>query len=138
MALLTRDQILSVDDRTYATVAVPEWGGSVKLRTLTGKERDRFEASLQADSKGSKKKNMENFRARLVALCAVGDDNRPMFTNSQDVIMLGDRSVAALQRLFNKCNEMNGLTDEDIEELTEDFEEAPAEASTTSSPSPSV
>jgi hypothetical protein len=53
-----------------------------------------------------------------------------MFTNSQDILALGGKSVAALQLLFNKCNEMNGFTEKDIEELTEDFEEAPGEPST--------
>lgn len=130
MALLTADQILGADDRRYEIVDVPEWGGQVRLRSLTGRERDSFEASLQ-DRKGkSVKENIENFRARQVALCAVDEDGKLLFTNKQQVVLLGNKSVAALQRIFNKCNEMNGFTEQDIEELTEDFDEAPDENST--------
>lgn len=130
MALLSKDQILTADDRRYAEVAVPEWDGSVRLRSLTGTERDRFEAGFQ-ESKGKQAKdNMENFRARLVALCAVDEEGKLLFTNRQEVVLLGGKSVAALQRLFDKCNEMNGISEQDVEELVEDFDEAPAESST--------
>ena len=130
MALLTADEILSADDRRYEIVDVPEWGGQVRLRSLTGRERDSFEASLQ-DRKGkSVKENVENFRARQVALCAVDEEGKLLFTNKQQVVMLGNKSVAALQRVFNKCNEMNGFSEQDVEELTEDFDEAPDGSST--------
>lgn len=130
MALLSAEEILNADDRRYEIVAVPEWGGEVRLRSLTGRERDAFEASLQ-DRKGkSVKENVENFRARQVALCAVDAEGKLLFTNKQQVVMLGNKSVAALQRVFNKCNEMNGFSEQDVEELTEDFDEAPDGSST--------
>lgn len=130
MALLTADQILTADDRTYEIVDVPEWGGQVRLRSLTGKERDHFEASLQEKRGSSVKQNIENFRARLVALCVVDEEGKLLFTNKQQVLLLGNKSVAALQRVFNKANEMNGISEGDVEELTEDFDEAPDESST--------
>lgn len=130
MALLSADEILAADDRVYEIVPVPEWNGEVRLRSLTGKERDSFEASL-SEQKGNKvKRNVENFRARLVSLCAVDDEGKQLFTNRQQVELLGNKSVAALQRVFDKCNEMNGFSDKDIEELTEDFDEAPDASST--------
>lgn len=124
------DQILAAEDRTYEVVSVPEWGGEVRLKSLTGAERDRFEQSLQEQRGGKTKQNFDNFRARLIALCAVDEAGAPLFTNKQAVIMLGNKNVAPLQRLFNKCNEMNGLSDEDVEDLTEGFEEAPEGSST--------
>lgn len=130
MALLSKDQIFTVDDRRYEVVQVPEWGGDVRLRTLTAKERDNFEAGLQERRGGKVKDNVANFRARLVSLCAVDEAGGLLFTNRQEVELLGNKSVAALQRLFDKCNEMNGISEKDIEELTEDFDEAPVESST--------
>jgi len=131
MALLSKDQILSADDRRYEVVEVPEWGGEVRLRSLTGRERDAFEASFQ-DTKGGKGKgsNLDNFRARLVAKCAVDESGKLLFANKSEVDQLGNKSVAALQRLFDKCNEMNGISEQDVEEMTEDFDEAPGENST--------
>jgi hypothetical protein len=120
MALLNRDQILDYDDLKTVDVEVPEWGGSVRLRMLTAKERDAFEAST-VETRGNKmKQNLANIRARLVALCIVDEDGKRVF-DSGDVSRLGEKSAAALQRLFMKCNELNGLSDEDVEELAEGF-----------------
>jgi hypothetical protein len=129
MAILGRDAILNADDRRTRTVAVPEWGGEVLIRSLSGKERDEFEASLQVTRGNKTKQNVANFRARLLALCIVNEAGERLFV-SADIPRLGDKSVAALQRVFNACNELNGLSDEDVEELTEGFDEEAPEAST--------
>lgn len=129
MAILSRDQILSADDRKVVVVPVPEWGGDVLVRTLTGSERDKFEASTVQQRGGKTKQNMDNFRARLVALCVVNEQHELMF-NPSDIRELGNKSVAALQRIFNKCNELNGMSEDDIDELTRGFEGETHEVST--------
>ena len=129
MAILGRDQILNADDRRTRVVSVPEWGGDVMIRSLSGKERDEFEASLQVTRGNKTKQNVANFRARLLALCIVNEAGERLFVPA-DIPRLGDKSVAALQRVFNACNELNGLSDEDVEELTEGFETEAPEAST--------
>jgi hypothetical protein len=132
MAILTRDQILKADDRRTVEVEVPEWGGSVLIRSLTGAERDKFEASTMQNKGGKQVQNYANFRARLVSLCIVNEQGELLF-NSADIKLLGDKSVAALQRVFNKCNELNGLSDEDVEEMTSVFDGEAREASTSDS-----
>jgi hypothetical protein len=128
MSLLTRDDILKAEDLATEDVAVPEWGGTVRLRTLTGAERDKFEAST-VQMKGNKAtQNMANFRARLVSLCIIDEDGNRQFGQA-DVAALGAKSAAALQRLFNKCSEMNGMSEKDVEDLTEGFDEAQNESS---------
>lgn len=129
MALLSREEILSADDLKTKDVHVPEWGGEVRIRALTGEERDKFEASTVQTRGNKTKQNVENFRARLVSLCIINEQGQRMF-NPADVRALGRKSVAALQRVFNACNELNGLSDEDVEELTEGFGEEANEAST--------
>lgn len=128
MAFLTRDAILEADDVKYEVVAVPEWGGDLRLKALTGKERDAFEASTVEVKNGKQRPNLSNLRARLVSLCAVDEDGNRLFAQI-DVTRLGDKSAAALQRVFDKCSDMNGLSDQDIEELAEGFEEGPAGSS---------
>ncbi|MFD8117096.1 hypothetical protein [Streptomyces microflavus] len=130
MAFLTKDQILSAEDITVEVFPVPEWGGDVRLRMLTAAERDRFEASTIETRGGKQKQNLANLRARLVALCIV-DENGVRVFQSGDVTRLGNKSASALQRLFDKCNEMNALSEDDIEELTEGFDETPGEGSST-------
>lgn len=130
MAFLSKDDILNADDRKTVTVSVPEWGGEVLVRSLSGRERDEFEASTVRIRGGKREDNMENLRARLVSLCMVDDNGRRLFTSKHEIAALGTKSVAALQRVFNKCQELNGMSDEDVEELTEGFEQAPDEDST--------
>ena len=46
MALLTRSQILEAKDRDYETIDCPEWGGEVRLRSISGTQRDEYEQSM--------------------------------------------------------------------------------------------
>lgn len=130
MALLTKDQILAADDRKKERVEVPEWGGEVIVRSLTGKERDDFEASMISVKKGKREDNLENFRARLVALCVVNEKGERLFVSRHDIAMLGQKSAAALERVYSKAQELNAFSESDVEELTEDFDEDPVGAST--------
>ena len=130
MALLSKDDIFAVNDRKTEIVSVPEWGGEVMVRTLSGRERDEFEASTVKTNKGKQEQNYDNFRARFVALCVVDESGKRLFNSRAEIQMLGNKSVAALQRVFNKAQELNGMTEQDVEDLTESFEEAPEGDST--------
>ena len=114
MTLLTKDQILAVDDRSTKEVDVPEWGGSCLLGCMTAAERDSFEASM-LDAKGQAKK-LQNFRARFIAHCIVDSDGNRLFSD-KDVMALGKKSSAPISRLFDEARKLNGMTDEDVEEL---------------------
>jgi hypothetical protein len=111
--LLTAAEILAADDLPREKVECPEWGGHLYIRTLTGKERDAFEASVVG--KGSST-NLVNVRARLVALAGCNDAGEPIFTAAQ-VDALGDKSAAALSRCFDVASRLNHLSNRDIEEL---------------------
>lgn len=142
MAFLSKEAILKADDLRIEDVHIPEWDDFVddgkaiiRLKTLTGQQRDEFEASLVKIRGNKQEQNLSNMRARLIALCAIevnpdGTNGKRMFQSSGDVIDLGNKSAGALQRLFNKCNEMNGLSETDVEELTEGFDGDPSEGST--------
>lgn len=121
---LGRDEILDFDDISTEVVPVPEWGpnAAVRLKVLSAAERDAFEASTVTTKGGKQKPNLANLRARLVARCMVDGDGKRVF-ESGDVARLGNKSSKALDRLFAKCQEINGFSDKDIEELAEDFDE---------------
>lgn len=126
MTLLSRDQILSADDLTHEDLPVPEWGGTVRVRSLTGTERDAFEVSVSPDGK---KTNLANVRARLVAKTVVDEQGNALFTDT-DVIKLGLKNAAALNRVWDVARKLSGLTEDDVKELVEDFDDAPSEPST--------
>lgn len=130
MALLGRNQILDAKDLQTEDVPVPEWGGEVRIRMLTGEERDAFEASMvELKKDGSAKANRENVRARLLVLCIVNENGEQMF-NRADIKLLGRKSAAALERVAVAAQKLNAITDSDIEELAEGFEDAPSDGGT--------
>ena len=114
--LLTRDAILQAQDLQYEDVDVPEWGGTVRVRTLTGRERDAFEQSVVEQKGKNTKTNLRNIRAKLVALTVIDGEGKRMF-NTSDIELLGEKSANALDRLFDAARRLSGLRDEDVEEL---------------------
>lgn len=134
---LSRDDILAAPSRQYRDVDVPGWGGTVRVRSLTGTERDAFESSLTVTRGGKQKSNTANFRARLVSLCLVDEDDKLLFSQA-DIAALGSKSVADLQAVFDVCNEMNNISDDDIDSLTSDFGGEADAASTSDSPATSA
>ncbi len=91
-------------------VDVPEWGGAVYVRVMSGRERDQFEIATMPTTGGT----LENLRARLVALCACDAEGVRLFTDA-DAGALGDLEGAALDRVFAVARRVNKLTAEDIE-----------------------
>lgn len=110
---LSRDAILSAPDLEYEDVRVPEWGGVVRVRGMTGAERDQWEAALLD---GDKKLTRRQVRATLVALTVVDEQGRRLFSE-EDVERLGAKSARALQRVFNVAQRLSRLSLEDVEKL---------------------
>ena len=124
MPLLTREQILAAEADAPRTedVDVPEWGGTVRVKAISGDERDRFDLFReQQASKGSD----VGVRAFLVAMACVGEDGKPLFT-PKDVKTLGEKSYRALDRVFDKACEVNGLGAKAIEDAVKNSEAAPS------------
>lgn len=118
MALLTRDEILAVDDLKTIDVEVPEWGGTVRLRALTGSERDRLEASiLNKEGNGADRAKLATFRARLCAMTMVDESGQRLFGEAE-VSALGQKSAAALSRVADAAQKLSAISQEDVDELT--------------------
>jgi len=119
MAFLTRDQILSADDFASAkTVDVPEWGGSVRVRSMSAGERDLYEQDLVAGRDGDR---VANVRARLLAFVIVDEEGNRVFSE-EDIEALGNKSVVAVDRVFAVAQRMNSLTQADVEVLEKNLE----------------
>jgi hypothetical protein len=117
---LSRDDILNADDLETREVDVPEWGGSVLVRGLTGRERDAYETSLtterQTKAGVQRGVDLDNVRAKLIARCVVDEDGQRLFKD-QDIAALGAKSAVALNRVYDVALELSGLTDESQEEI---------------------
>lgn len=114
---LTRNQILQSEDLPRELVEVPEWGGSVWVKSLTGKERDALEAVVaNIGEDGKAHTNLVNLRARLGSLTMTDEKGKRLFTDG-DVKGLGEKSAAALDRVFSVAQRLAKLTDKDVKSL---------------------
>lgn len=117
---LGRDAILDADDVQYDVVDCPEWGGKVRIRGLSGTQRDAYEASLMAAGGADKKLNLANARAKMCVLAIVDDNGRPIFS-ADDVRQLGRKSALPIERIFDAARRLSGMSQEDVDRLTENF-----------------
>lgn len=114
--LLSREQVLEALDLEFEVVDVPEWGGKVRVKGLTGQERDWFESSLIITTGKIQKVDTQNIRAKLCAMCMVDNDGSRLFSD-QDVALLGRKSAAALDRVYEVASRLSKISKEDVEEL---------------------
>ena len=115
MTILSRQQILEADDRKKITVNVPEWGGEIIISTMSGTMRDVWEQTLQKSNF-----SLENMRARFLVAVAVDEQGDPLFT-MDDVEALGKKSSAALTRCMVAAQELNALTNSDLEDIAKNW-----------------
>jgi hypothetical protein len=130
-AYLSRDAILAAATLRTEEVDVPEWGGTVLIREMRGRERDEWEASLAVQRGKQMVPDVANVRAKLVARCVVSGDLEPVFTQ-QDVSALGELSAAALDRVFEAASKLSGLSEQDLDELGKSSENGQPGDSTSS------
>lgn len=116
MTLLTKAAILTAKDLQTEVVEVPEWGGAVTVRTMTGTDRDAYQVSLlQIDEKtGKRTSDLANMTAKLLALTVVDDAGNPMFALNE-IAAIGAKSAAALDRIFSVAQRLNGLGAKEVE-----------------------
>lgn len=123
---LCRDDILTANDLPTADVYVDEWGGTVRLRTLKASERDAFESSL-VEKNGLPNTGMANFRARLIALCAIDENGDQLFTQA-DVLRLSHKGAPAIAKLYDVAVKMAGMSKADERELVKNSDATQADA----------
>lgn len=122
--ILGRSDVLKADDLVKELVEVPEWGGSVYVKGMSGTERDAYEASIMEQRGNKREVNLSNFRAKLVAFSVCDEDGKLLFSQ-KDVAEVGKKSAAALQRVYDVATKMSAISKEDVEELTEELENSP-------------
>jgi hypothetical protein len=126
--ILTREAILEASDINVELVDVPEWGGAVYVRTMTGAERDAFEATMVEKRGKDFEVNLRNLRAKLAAFTVVDEHGNRLFSE-EDIQILAGKSAAALQRIFNVASRLSGVSAEDVQELAKNSAGAPSDAS---------
>lgn len=108
---LDSKSIIAANDARLEKVHVPEWGGDVYLRVISGTDRDRFEEAY-ADQK------MKAFRIRFLLLTICDEAGERLFKDEQ-ADALGKKSSVVINRLFEAAWKLNAFTQEAIDELGE-------------------
>jgi hypothetical protein len=114
---LTAAEILAADDITFEEVEVPEWGAIVRVRSLTGVDRDRLEAEMIQQRGKNQIVNFVNFRAKLIVASAVDEEGSLLFSQQQ-ILPLGNKNAQALSRVFTVASRLSGFSESDVQDLT--------------------
>jgi hypothetical protein len=136
---LTAAEILDAEDRKPEPVDVPEWGGTVLVWPLTGTDRDRYQGGSVAYRQGPNGTLMmdrvitENSHARLVAMSVGDETGARLFTDAQ-VIALGKKNGAALDRIFDVASRISRLTPAEIDIAKEALGKDQSDAAGSDSP----
>ena len=128
MARLTKQQIVDANDLEIVEVEVPQWGGSVLVRGLTGKQRGVFMATLMDQKAGGGALRLQDLQVRLCAMSIVDEHGKRFFSDAE-MAVVGGKSSAALQHVFETAQRLSGLSNEQVEELAGNSDETLSEDS---------
>ncbi len=109
--LLSVEDILAVDDRGASTVDVPEWGGKVKVRGISGRLRWRFEAAVLKGRQTGDYADMADVQVAIVA--------EALGVGSKEYAKLANKNAGALDRIRDAALKVSGMDDEDVESFGE-------------------
>jgi hypothetical protein len=135
MGLLSKKKLLEKEklDIVKVDLGKDESGEEifVFVKQMTGRERDKFESTLRKeirDEKGKVKdyeQCMDDFRAKL-AVATVCDENGVLLLDPKDYSILSQNmSAAKLEKIINKAQELNKISEEDKAALVKNSDAAP-------------
>lgn len=111
MALNKAAILKAKDTKVSAPIKVPEWGGDVCVKTLSGTERDAFEDAYSQNK-------MKQFRCRFLVLTLSDEAGERLFGDG-DIDELGKKSSVVINRLFEAAWAHNAFTPQAVESLGE-------------------
>lgn len=107
--LLNKQQIKDVDDLPSQIVSLPEWGGDVKIKTMSAKQRIEFEKC------NSNSKTELETMINLIMFSCVNEDGSLLFSK-EDYGFLSEKSAKSLMRLFQEAVSLSTLSNEGLED----------------------
>lgn len=132
--LLNKSGILS--GSTRKTKDVKAFGGTVRLREMSGNMRDEYEIFLlstrnKSEGEGEDDSRPKIVRATLLVYSIVDEKDNLIFSQS-DIKALGDQPISGLQLLYDTAIKLNALSAEDLKTLEGNLKGTQKESSTMS------
>jgi hypothetical protein len=131
MAVLDREALLSAREGVYETVDIPELGGDVRIRRITGGERDKWDKRISDPNTGRVIPGKYlSARAYLLAVSVVDEDGESALTEDEAKKFMEIQDVVGIDKLFDACMKHSALTKEAQTELAGNSEGIPSGNST--------
>lgn len=118
--MLSKKDILAVSDIKCEEVEVIEWGGSVMVYGLTGKQRGELEASVVEMRGQTQIMHLQNLKVLMCSM-AIRDENGARMFDSDEVDELGAKSTQALERVYDVAQRLSGMSTTEVEKLSKNF-----------------
>ena len=111
--MLSKSDILGIHDLGEPVkLHIPEWDNDVCLRRPTANDRDHWE--MYCEDHKTKPKSI--WRAKLAAMLLCDESGKLLFTPAE-AEKLGEKSAAALHRIWTKALELMSISDKEVAEL---------------------
>ncbi len=111
---LSKEAILAAE-LAFEDVAVPEWGGTVRVREMTAAEREQFAQTYARRDKAAEEGREFSIQGALVAMCVVDANGARLFSDDE-VAVLALKSGVAIDRIYDVAYKLSkigsGATDE--------------------------
>lgn len=132
---LSKEQILSSDDIKLEVINIPEWGGDLYIKVMSGEEKEGFETFfLDEDGNRKKEHDTSGLRATLAVWTICNGKGELLFDKS-DIPALAKKSSTALDVVWDKSAKLNKILESEIEKLVGNLEGGQNGNSGTSLPS---
>jgi hypothetical protein len=115
MKILTAEDIWAAKDIEERTVPVPQWGGAVRIRTLSQKQSAELRRKATRINPQTKQSELDN--EALEELLFIEGVVEPKFSIT-DYGKLGDKSMAAMTTVLKAIMEASGFSSESVNEAT--------------------
>lgn len=133
---LSREQIAAAVETggpTTTEVFVPELGGTVTVRELTGPLRNDFEVAVAQAATKNGAQAMQKVTLDMLAVCVLDDEGNKLL-DSNLIRRLWNSKPKVVFRLREEIIGVSAMSDDDAESMAENFGEAPSDGSSSDSP----
>ena len=116
MTIANRNALLKLCERRYIDLDLEDAGVTVRIQSLSEKEKSSYETRLIAKSgRGILRDRLQDATRRLIALCLVDENNDRIFLDS-DVNQIGEMDSFVSSRIYDVAQQHCGFNKGDIED----------------------
>lgn len=121
--MLTRDMIAEAIDYEMIEKEIPEWGGTIFLRSMTAHNYDAMQVWFArfGGEKGSMQvllreepELLNGLKTTLISYCLCDKDGTFLFDDEEGRAILQSKSGTVIDRLYDAAMALNKLTEEEI------------------------